>query len=339
MKHRFSRSRRSALNALGALSASTLATSWLATLPRAAHGAAMQPVRLGYQYHLWGAPAVVALKKGYFAAEGVTVEDRKFASGVDTRNAMVAGAIDIGTVGITPFIVGASRGELVAIATVCYAGKTAFVMARSGSGINTIADLRGKKIASQVGSTLDDVFKKQIGPEAKLTEKDYQIINVKFSDQVSALAAGSADAMLNLEPFCSIAEDRKLAVPLTDYYKYDLIPNMLAVNRSFVEKHPETCVAFLRGWLRAVELFSKQPQEAASIMLAVYKEAGYEISDALVRRVIGRLIVTPDFIPELAEYMRNQATSLREAKRIQTVPEPSAVLLKDYLANARAKRP
>lgn len=338
MNERFSHSRRRTLNALGAVSASTLATSWLAALPRAAHGAALQPVRLGYQYHLWGAPAVVALKKGYFTAEGLTVEDRKFASGVDTRNAMVAGAIDIGTVGITPFIVGASRGELAALATVCYAGKTALVMVRAGSGIKTIADLRGKRIASQVGSTLDDVFKKQIAPESKLTEKDYQIINVKFSDQVSALAAGSADAMLNLEPFCSIAEDRKIAVPLTDYYKYDLIPNMLAVNRPFAEKHAETCVAFLRGWLRAVELFGKQPQEAASIMLAVYKEAGYEISEPLVRRVIGRLIVTPDFIPELPAYIRNQATALRDTKRIQTIPEPGTVLLKDHLAKARAKR-
>jgi NitT/TauT family transport system substrate-binding protein len=322
-------SRRKVLTLLGG---SALA----AVLPRSAH-AALQPVRLGYQYHLWGAPAVVALKMGYFEAEGLTVEDKKFSSGVDTRNAMIAGAVDIGTVGVTPFIVGASRGEMAALATVCYAGKTALVMARASAGIKTVADLRGKKIASQVGSTLDDVFKKQIAPEAKLTEKDYQIINVKFNDQVSALAAGSVDAMLNLEPFCSIAEDRKLATPITDYYKYDLIPNMLAVNRPFAEKHSDTCVAFLRGWLRAVELFAKQPQEAAGIMLAVYKESGYDMADALVRRVLGRLIVTPDFIPELPDYIRSQATGLRNAKRIENIPDPATVLLRDYLTKARAK--
>lgn len=322
-------SRRKALALLGG---SALA----AVLPRSSH-AALQPVRLGYQYHLWGAPAVVALKKGYFEAEGLTVEDKKFSSGVDTRNAMIAGAVDIGTVGVTPFIVGASRGEIAALATVCYAGRTALVMARARAGINTVADLRGKKIASQLGSTLDDVFKKRIAPEAKLTEKDYQIINVKFNDQVSALAAGSVDAMLNLEPFCSIAEERKLATPITDYYKYDLIPNMLAVNRPFAEKHPDTCVAFLRGWLRAVELFAKQPQEAAGIMLAVYKEGGYDMADALVRRVLGRLIVTPDFIPELPDYIHSQATGLRNAKRIENIPDPATVLLRDYLTKARAK--
>lgn len=330
--------RRRALKALGAASLTAVsASALLAALPRPAR-AALQPVRLGYQYHLWGAPAVVALKKGYFKDEGLATEDRRFASGVDTRNAMLAGSVDIGTVGITPFIVGASRGELAALGTVCYAGKTALVMARANSGIKTIAELRGRKIASQVGSTLDDVFKKQIAPEAKLAEKDYQIINVKFNDQVSALAAGSVDAMLNLEPFCSIAEDRKIALPLTDYYKYDLIPNMLAVNRPFVEKYPETCIAFLRAWLRAVDLFARQPKEAAGIMLAVYRESGYDISGPLVGRVLARLIVTPDFIPELPDYIRSQATGLRNAKRIEAIPDPAAILLRDFLPKARARK-
>lgn len=330
--------RRRVLKVGGALSlTASSAGTLLAMLPRPVR-AALQPVRLGYQYHLWGAPAVIALKKGFFKAEGLSVEDKKFSSGVDARNAMVSGAVDIGTVGITPFIVGASRAEIAALAAVCYAGKTAMVMARAGSGIKTIADLRGKKIASQVGSTLDGVFKKQIAPEAGLSENDYQIVNTKFNDQVSALAAGSVDAMLNLEPFCSIAEDRKIAVMITDYFKYDLIPNMLAVNRPFAEKYPDTCVAFLRGWLRAVDVFNKSLDEAVAVMLAVYRESGYEMSDTLVRRVLERLIVNPEFIPELPGYIRREATTLKDAKRISEVPDPAVILLRDFLPKARAKK-
>lgn len=330
--------RRELLKGFGALSfTASSASVLLALLPRPAR-AALQPVRLGYQYHLWGAPAVIAVKKGFFKEEGLAVEDKKFSSGVDTRNAMISGAVDIGTVGITPFIVGASRGEISALAAVCYAGKTAMVMARAGSGIKTIADLRGKKIASQVGSTLDGVFKKQIAPEAGLRESDYQIVNTKFDDQVSALAAGSVDAMLNLEPFCSIAEDRKLAVMLTDYFKYDLIPNMLAVNRPFAEKSPDTCVAFLRGWLRAVEVFNKSIEAAVGVMRTVYRESGYDISDALVRRVLERLIVNPDFIPELPGYIRREAANLKNAKRIGEVPDPAVILLREFLPKARAKK-
>jgi len=315
----------------------TSAATLLALLPQQAR-AALQPVRLGYQYHLWGAPAVVALKMGFFKAEGLSIEDRRFASGVDTRSAMIAGHVDIGTVGITPFIVGASRGEMGALAAVCYAGKTAMVMARTGRGIKSVADLKGRRIASQVGSTLDDVFKKQIAPEAKLGPTDYEIINVKFQDQSSAITAGSVDAMLNLEPFCSFAEEQKIAVQITDYYKYDLIPNMLAVNRPFAEKYPETCVAFLRGWLKAVDIFVKKPDEAANVMLGVYKDAGYNVSTATVRKVVGRLIVTPDFIPQLPDYIREQSAGLKQAKRIEHEPDVDAMLLKDFLPKARAAK-
>ncbi len=327
--------RRTTLKGLGALSvASVSATTLLAALPKTAH--ALQPVRLGYQFHLWGAPAVVAIRKGFFKDEGLSIEPRKFASGKAARDAMIAGSIDIGTVGITPFIVGATKGNMAALAVVCYAGRTGVVMARIGAGIKTVADLRGKKIASKVGSTLDNVFKKRIAPAAGLSEKDYTIVNATFSDHVSALASGSVDAFLGLEPFASIAEEQKLAVPVTDYYKYDLIPNMLAVQQPFVKKYPETCVAFLRGWLRSVEIFTKEPDTAADIMLDVYRERGYEINDNIIRSALKRLIVKPDFIPELPQYIREQAGALKAAGRLDRIPDPDKILLKDFLAKARA---
>lgn len=335
MSNREGITRRTTLKGLGALSvASVSAGTLLSVLPKTAH--ALQPVRLGYQFHLWGAPAVVAIRKGFFKDEGLTIEPRKFASGKAARDAMIAGSIDIGTVGITPFIVGATKGNMAALAVVCYAGRTGVVMARIGAGIKTVADLRGKKIASKVGSTLDNVFKKRIAPAAGLSEKDYTIVNATFSDHVSALASGSVDAFLGLEPFASIAEEQKLAVPITDYYKYDLIPNMLAVQQPFVKKYPETCVAFLRGWLRSVEIFTKEPDTAADIMLEVYRERGYEINDNIIRSALKRLIVKPDFIPELPQYIRDQAGALKAAGRLDRIPDPDKILLKGFLAKARA---
>lgn len=301
-----------------------------------AQGARGATVRLGYQFHLWGAPAVVALKKGLFKAGGVTTEDKRFSSGVEARNAMIAGSIDVGTVGMTPFVLGAAQGNLVGIAAVCYAGKTAAAMVKAGSGISKVADLKGKKIASQVGSTLDNVFKKKIAPEAGLGEKDYTIVNVQFSDQVAALAAGSVDAFLGLEPFCSISEYKKLAVPLTDYYKYDIIPNMLAVTSTFAQKNPETCVAFMRSWLKAVELFQKQPDEVAQVMVGVYRESGYDIPIDVVKRILSRLIVNPDFIPELRTSMRAEAEALKAAGRLDRIPDPDKVLIGSFLQKARA---
>ncbi len=335
MTNRTGITRRTTLQGLGAISlASVSAGTFLGALPKSAD-AALQTVRLGYQFHLWGAPAVVAIRKGYFKDEGLTIDPRKFASGKAARDAMIAGSIDIGTVGITPFIVGATKGNMSALAVVCYAGKTALVMAKAGAGMKTVSDLRGKKIASKVGSTLDNVFKTRIAPAAGLTKKDYTIVNATFSDHVSALASGSVDAFCGLEPFCSIAEAEKLAVPLTDYYKYDLIPNMLAVQRPYMEKYPETCVAFLRAWLRAVDLFKTQPDAPAEIMLSVYRERGYTIADEIIRSALRRLIVNPDFIPELPDYIRTQAGALKKLGRLDRIPDPNKILRGEFLAEAR----
>ena len=294
-------------------------------------------VRLGYQFHLWGAPAVIGIKKGLFLSSGLNVEDKRFSSGVEARNGMIAGSIDIATVGMTPFVLGAAQGGLIAIAAVCYAGKTAGVMAKAGAGITKVADLRGKKIASQVGSTLDNVFKAKIAPEAKLGPKDYTIVNVPFADQVSAVAAGSVDAFLGLEPFCALAEYKKIAVQLTDYYNYDIIPNMLVVSSSFAEKYPELVVEFLKSWIQAASLFQNQPNEVVRVMLEVYKESGYDVPAEVVTRVLGRLIVNPEFIPEVKVSYLAEAESLKAAGRLNQIPNPDIVLNTSFLARARIK--
>jgi ABC-type nitrate/sulfonate/bicarbonate transport system substrate-binding protein len=198
-------------------------------------------------------------------------------------------------------------------------------------GIKTVADLKGKRIASQVGSTLDSVFKNAIAPAAGLKKSDYTISNARFADQVPALASGSVDAFLGLEPFCSIAEAEGIAVPLTDYYKYDLIPNMLAVNTSYLDAHPDTCVAFLRGWLKAVKLFKDDPAAADEIMLSVYSGHNYNISPKIIRSALSRLIVNPEFIPQLPDYIVAQAKALVKSGRLDKVPDPNKILRRDLL--------
>lgn len=316
---------------LGAAATAIIASPFIRPT-RAASG--LVPVRLGYQSHLWGAPAVVALERQCFKEQGLTVADQKFASGKETRDAMVAGSADIGTVGIGPFIVGATLGDMTGIAAVCYAGKSGLVMAKKGSGIKTIGDLKGKRIASQIGSSLDSTFKSNMAPSAGLKPTDYELINAKFSDHVQAIASGSADAFLGLEPFCSISEAEGIAEVVTDYYKYDLIPNILAVQTSFLNANPETCVAFMRGWLKAVKLFKDDPRSVEAIMLKVYQDRSYNINPGVIGNAISRLNVTPEFIPELPDYITREAQALVKSGRLPSIPDPKKILRTDILQKA-----
>ena len=127
--------------------------------------AKLPQVRLGYQTHLWGAPAIIALEEDLFTKFGIRVDPKRISSGKDVRDAMVAGSLDIGTIGVTPFIVGAAKGDMSAIAVVAYCGRTLAVMAAKGSGIKSVADLKGKKIASQKGSSTEFIFTEIIAPK------------------------------------------------------------------------------------------------------------------------------------------------------------------------------
>ena len=320
--------RREALVALGAAAAA----AW----PRAAGARADAKVRLGYQATLWGAPAIVAEEEKLFAKAGANVEVLRMSSGKDIRDAMVAGHTDVGSLGATPFIVGAAKGDIVAIAMVAYAGKTLALVAGKDAGIKTVADLRGRRVGSQIGSITDHIFQNVIAVKAGLKKGDFQVFNIKFQDHVAALAARSIDAFAGVDPYPAIAEHDGLGAIVVDYQDYDITPVLLGANRPFVKEHPEAVVQFLRGWLLAVKLFREQPDRAAEIVWNAFKAQGYSMPLAVLRQAVGRLDVNPEFLPALGPYLTDQAQVLVKSGQIKAVPDWNTVLVRDHLQRAMA---
>ena len=78
---------------------------------------------------------------------------------------MVGRQVDLGTYAGQSFLIGHDRGGLVAIALIEYVGKTAQVVTRKDLNITSVADLKGKKVANQVGSSVGNVFVDTIGPK------------------------------------------------------------------------------------------------------------------------------------------------------------------------------
>ena len=212
----------------------------------------------------------------------------KFNSGKTTRDAMISGRIDIGVIGATPFIIGAAKGDMEAIGLALYGAKTLAVVAGLKSGMKSVKDLKGKKVGSQLGSATDFVFQNKILPKAGLKKDDVQIINVRFQNHVSALAAGSIDAFAGVEPFPSVAEVEKLGKVLTDYSDYDLQPIMLAANKSAIKKNRDDVVAFMRGWLAAVKIYEDNRDQATAIVLKYFKEQGFAVNEKIIKLMLSR---------------------------------------------------
>lgn len=303
------------------------------TLVRAQGAAA--PLAFGYQNTSWGVVGMIAEADDLFRKAGANVTIYKFDGGKATRDAMVANRVDVGVLGATPFIVGAAKGDMVGIGAAMYAGKTLAVIAGTKSGIAKIEDLKGRKVASQLGSSTDSVFQNKILPAFGLTGADVQIVNIPHQNHVAALAAGSVDASALVEPYVAVAEVEGLAKVLVDYSKYDITPVILTANRSAVDDKREAVVALLRGWLAAVDVLTKEPERAAEIVQNHFKAQGFEISDEVVKLMLSKVDVRTDYIPELNAALTSEAETLVKNGQIAAVPDWSKLLDSSLLEEAR----
>jgi len=308
-----------------------------AALPGMRAHAEMAPINFGYQTTSWGSLGMIAESQGLFKKAGANVKIFHFSSGKDARNAMISGRVDAGVIGATPFIIGAAKGDMEAIALALYGAKTLAVVAGVKSGIKTLADLKGKKVGSQLGSATDFVFQNKIMPKAGLKKEDVQIVNVRFQNHVAALTAGSIDAFAGVEPFPSVAEVNGLGKVLTDYSSYDLQPIILAANTKTIKENHENLVAFTRGWLASVKLYQDHRDEATQIVLKFFKDKGFDVNEKIIKLMLSKIDVNPDFGPQLKSYLENQSKVLMSQKKIAAVPDWGKLLNGSILTAARAK--
>lgn len=301
-----------------------------------AEGAAA-PLNFGFPNAGWGTIGMIGEAHGLFKKAGANVKILTFDSGKSTRDAMISKRIDIGVIGSTPFVIGAAKGEMEAIAVALYGAKTVSLVGSVKAGIKSVKDIKGRNIGSQLGSFTDFVLRTKILPQYGLTVNDVHIINVRFPDQVAALAAGSIDVFAGPEPFVSEAEVEKLGRVLLDFSKFDVGPVILAANKTVVDSKRDAVIAFLRGWLASVKTFHDDPQGSAAIVLKHFKQQGFSVNKDVISLMLSKFDVRPTITPVVETYLAKQSKLLLKRKKIAALPDWSKLLNHDLLAAASAK--
>lgn len=299
--------------------------------------AATAPLNFGYQTTSWGTIGMLVEAEGLFQKAGAKVTILKFDGGKTTRNAMVSGRVDVGVLGSTPFVVGAAKGDLIAIGMSMYAGKTDSIVVARNKGMKTIADLKGRKVASQIGSATDHVFQEKILPKFGLTKNDVQVVNIPHQNHIAAMVSGAVDAFAGVEPFPSIAEVDGIGDAVIDYSDFDLLPVILAANRPVVEQQRDAVVALLRGWLAGVALYKSDPEKSGQIVHAFFDQQGFKVSEAVIKRMLSKLDVETNFKPGLRAYLEDEANVLIKNKAIASMPDWGKILNGDLLQEAMRK--
>ena len=133
-----------------------------------------------------------------FLPEGYKLEVIPFESPTDGKSAVVTGSVDFGTFGVAAAILGASAHEpVVVFGSSCNKGMA--VVAAKDSPIETLKDLKGKRVAIWPGSTQEVFILERLRMEG-MTIHDIQSVRVSFSEMPAALARGDVDAYVGAEP-------------------------------------------------------------------------------------------------------------------------------------------
>ncbi len=211
----------------------------------------------------------IAAEKGYFAEQGLEVEIKDYKTGDDATRAMFEGTADIATVAETAFVFDSFREKDFSLfATIGSWDNEVKIVARADRNINSIADLRGKRVGTHPKISVH-YFLSQALLKYGLTMRDITPVFKKAGELPATLEAGEIDAFSLREPFIGEAFQRlkgnvKVFAEPGLYWKTF---SLVARNKTLAER-PDALQGFLRALRKAEILVREQPREAASILAA-----------------------------------------------------------------------
>ena len=186
-------------------------------------------------------------------ATGFKINWRQFGGGGDVIRAMASGDVQLGEVGSTGVATAISQGMDVDLFWILedIAAAEALV-ARNGSGINTIADLKGKKVGTPFVSTshFQLLYAMQ---QAGLKPADVQVLNMRPPEIAAAWGRGDIDATFIWDPvLANVKKTGKVLMTSGDICKKGACTfDGLIVTKKFAKENPEFMVALVKAVAKA----------------------------------------------------------------------------------------
>ena len=222
-----------------------------------------ESLKVGYLPVTGHAKFFVAKEQGFFAKEGLDVELIEFQNSADGLNAIVAGKLDIGAFGTTAPVAHLAKGAKLKIIGGIMGGDAALVATPSNAGkIASVADLKGKKIATVRMASGDAVLRGALKDKGINWKTDVQIFELKNPAAViEAVKSGQVDAGLVWGPHDLRAEDQGLKIVI---HSTDLQPGhpccRLVVTDSSLQNRA-TWEKFVRAILKAQKFAAENKKE------------------------------------------------------------------------------
>lgn len=215
----------------------------------------------------------LAIQKGYFKAEGLTVKPIILGNGADTIQRVVSGNVDFADSGYIPIILAASHGVKLKVVVDAYQGRSKLypLMTLPNSGIHDAKDLRGRKIGIINTKGFPALLTQSALEGAGVPNSSVKYVEVQLPEMAKALKNRSIDVAFMSDPWVSQIEQQLGARQVVDTMSgptANLAVGGYIASQRFIQQNPKTVAAYKRAMAKAQTL--AQDRNEVSQILPTY---------------------------------------------------------------------
>jgi ABC-type nitrate/sulfonate/bicarbonate transport system substrate-binding protein len=119
-----------------------------------------------------------------------------------------------------------------------------------------------------------------------------------------------------------------------DFSSIDKMPVFMAATPDFVQKNPDTVVAYLEAWQEVASDFKNNPTKVSDLIYNYFSSKGFTMSRETLAKALARVEVNPGFPTGLEPDLRRDAEVLLREKKIEAIPDWKKALRPDLWAKA-----
>jgi len=206
--------------------------------------------------------------RGALAAQlpGVRVSWADFPAGPQLLEALNAGSIDFGMTGDTPPVFSqAANSAMVYVGTEPPKPENSAILVKPDGTLKTLADLRGRRIAFQKGSSAHYVVLRAL-EKAGIGYGEIEPIYLAPADARAAFERGSVDAWSIWDPYWAAAEEGAAVRVLTTGRGLSDNSTFYLASKRWAEGNPAAVAALLAALTEADHYVQSHADEAAQLV-------------------------------------------------------------------------
>ncbi|KAF1033509.1 MAG: putative aliphatic sulfonates-binding protein [Pseudomonas sp.] len=212
------------------------------------------PVSLVLKHFGWLEQALPQTKVGWVLSQGSN----------RSLEYLNSGGVDFASSASLSAVLSRANGSPIKSVYVYSRAEWTALVVRKDSTLQSVADLKGKKIAATKG-TDPYLFTLRSLQKAGLKKDDVELVHLQHPDGRTALEKGDVDAWAGLDPHMAASEIQagsRLLYRNKDFNSYGVV----SVTEQYAKEHPQTIVKVLGAYEKARDWAVKHPNEFAKLL-------------------------------------------------------------------------